>query len=541
MVALTALAAILGLASLAQAAPSEYRRRDNATTNFHPQVQTAYGGVEVTYQGLLNTTTNVEQFLAIPYAQPPVGSLRFKPPQPWAPGSETLLDATSHGPSCKQPGRNASAEDCLHLNIARHTGVKSEEKLPVLVWIHGGDYISGAGDDELYNPAQLVLDSINMDAPIILVSINYRLSAYGGLIGQQAIEANATNTGIRDQRMALEWLQKHIHAFGGDPDEVTIFGASAGGGSVVGQLILEGMEPKGLFSAAMHMSGAFIWNWERAGLVTYQSDLYTSTNCVGEPDPVECMRHLSEDDLFSAVSAIGSNEFGDNFGPTWGDALFPERPTALIKKGYLAEVPLITGDTSDEFSKIVPYLTNTSVEAAGYMSKMILTLTGQDASVLWPYYINLDTDLSPRANETYATATYAPYYQRLTTAATDIFFVSSREFLIQTQLNRSMPVWAYNFEQPADPYQYGAPHYADISWWFGSTPRTDPGQQTLGNGMRKALISFANTHDPAAISGVQWDQYSKDGSLIRWLADETGMVVNDAHRAQFDAILDFVL
>ncbi|WVW85870.1 hypothetical protein I302_107908 [Kwoniella bestiolae CBS 10118] len=138
---LATIASVLTAISLTAAGPVEVTRD---YVNATPQVKTIYeGGEQVTYQGYLNATTNLEQFVGIPFAQPPIGRLRFQRPQPWSPDNVTFFNATTPPPVCAQPGNNVSTENCLQLNVVRHTGVESGEKLPVLVWIYGGNYVSG--------------------------------------------------------------------------------------------------------------------------------------------------------------------------------------------------------------------------------------------------------------------------------------------------------------------------------------------------------------------------------------------------------------
>jgi carboxylesterase type B len=123
------------------------------------------------------------------------------------------------------------SEDCLYLNIVRPAGLTNTAGLPVAVWIHGGNYIGGGSSYKRYNMSFIVDESTRMGTPVIGVSINYRLSAFGFLSGGEASAAGISNNGIRDQRLALEWLQENIAAFGGSPEKVTIFGESAGAGS----------------------------------------------------------------------------------------------------------------------------------------------------------------------------------------------------------------------------------------------------------------------------------------------------------------------
>lgn len=150
-------------------------------------------------------------------------------------------EATKYPPHCigyggDDVGYDAS-EDCLYLNVIRPAGIDDTAALPVAVWIYGGGLVSGGSADRRYNLSFIVDRSVEMGTPVIGVSLNYRLSAFGFLAGKEALEAGSTNIGFRDQRLALQWVQENIDAFGGSPDEVTVFGESSGAESVTAQVL----------------------------------------------------------------------------------------------------------------------------------------------------------------------------------------------------------------------------------------------------------------------------------------------------------------
>ena len=172
-----------------------------------------------TYVGIHSESYNQDFFLGVPFAQPPVGSLRFRSPQPLNETWSALRDANAYSASCVGYGGDnlaypSSSEDCLYLNIVRPSGY-AEEKLPVAVWIHGGGYFMGSGIDQRYNLSRLVQQSVAIGKPIIGISINYRVSAWGFLSSQEVLQSGQTNLGLRDQHLALEWIQENIAAFGG--------------------------------------------------------------------------------------------------------------------------------------------------------------------------------------------------------------------------------------------------------------------------------------------------------------------------------------
>ena len=190
----------------------------------HQIVTTQYGKVKGT------TENGVHKWKGIPYAKPPVGQWRFKAPEPpevW----EDVLDATAYGPICPQPSDLLSlsytelprqSEDCLYVNVfAPDT---PSQNLPVMVWIHGGAFYLGAGSEPLYDGSKLAAQG-----EVIVVTLNYRLGPFGFLHLSSFDEAYSDNLGLLDQAAALKWVRENISAFGGDPDNVTVFGESAGG------------------------------------------------------------------------------------------------------------------------------------------------------------------------------------------------------------------------------------------------------------------------------------------------------------------------
>ena len=213
-------------------------------------------GHGVTYKGL--NRNGIEIFLNIPYAEDTGGMNRFKPPIPHIPSPGTTIPGHSYGPACPQAlgpwflpislsNVTEVSEDCLNLNVARPKGVCAEAKLPVMVWIHGGSFWTGQNGEITTAPDGMILESVKNGLPMIHVAMNYRLgckfpsflySEEDNLTQIQvfvfaqsdALEAEGSeNAGLRDQRLAIEWVRDNIEHFGGDPEKITIFGQSSGG------------------------------------------------------------------------------------------------------------------------------------------------------------------------------------------------------------------------------------------------------------------------------------------------------------------------
>ncbi len=287
----------------------------------------------------------VASWLGIPYAKAPVGARRFKAPE-YVDASDKVLEAKYFGkgafgsmgyPDCVQ---TLMSEDCLYLNIWLNTDDKTAKK-PVMVWIHGGAYVVGSGSQASYSGANLVQEH----SDIIFVNINYRLNMYGfmdfsSVPGGEAFKTAPCN-GLLDQAMALRWVHENIAAFGGDPDNVTIFGQSAGGGSVSILPVLK--EANRYFQKVIAQSGsttlAFPVDCASAQGKTKALLEYTGCKTMDE------IMALSEEELQKAyVEAVGKF----TSCPYYGTEVLPEAPVELYRKGYAKHISIMAGSTADE-------------------------------------------------------------------------------------------------------------------------------------------------------------------------------------------------
>ena len=287
----------------------------------------------------------VASWLGIPYAKAPVGERRFKAPE-YVDASDRVFEAKYYGKcafgahgqgDCIQ---KLTSEDCLYLNIWVNADDKTEKK-PVMFWIHGGAYVAGSGSQASYCGANLV----QKQSDIILVNINYRLNMYGfmdfsSVPGGENFKTASCN-GLLDQAMALRWVHENIAAFGGDPDNVTIFGQSAGGGSVSILPVMK--EANQYFQKVIAQSGsttlAFPVDCEAAQGKT--KALLEYTGCKTMDD----IMALSEEELQNAyVEAVGKF----TSCPYYGTEVLPEAPIELYKKGYAKHISIMAGSTADE-------------------------------------------------------------------------------------------------------------------------------------------------------------------------------------------------
>ena len=287
----------------------------------------------------------VASWLGIPYAKPPVGERRFKAPE-YVDESDRVFEARYYGKGaygslgyddCIQ---KVMSEDCLYLNIWVNADDKTEKK-PVMVWIHGGAYVVGSGSQISYSGANLV----QKQSDIIMVNINYRLNMYGfmdfsSVPGGENFKTAPCN-GLLDQAMALKWVHDNIAAFGGDPDNVTIFGQSAGGGSVSILPVMK--EANRYFQKIIAQSGstglAFPVDCDSAQGKT--KALLEYTGCKTMDD----IMALSEEALQEAyVKAVGKF----TSCPYYGTEVLPEAPIELYRKGYAKHISIMAGSTADE-------------------------------------------------------------------------------------------------------------------------------------------------------------------------------------------------
>ena len=307
-------------------------------------------------RGLPAADPRITAFKGIPFAAPPVGELRWRAPQP-AKDWEGVLEAYQFGPIAMQetPGEDPNAfyskewhvdpeipmsEDCLQLNV--WTPAKSaDEKLPVMVWIYGGGLQCGY-------PAEMEFDGERIARRgVILVSVNYRVNVFGFLCHPELTAEDPefpTNFGHLDQRAGIQWVKRNIAAFGGDPENITVFGQSAGGGSTFVQLTTP--LNKGLFQKAIcHSSGGLL-------PPSLMSNDMTAAEEVGKKFLAELgVSSIEEARKVDAktVLNLALTKFGHSFGTVIGDNLMPDKPTNIVLDNKRNPVLVMTGNTEDEF------------------------------------------------------------------------------------------------------------------------------------------------------------------------------------------------
>lgn len=298
-----------------------------------------------------------QTYLGIPFAAPPVGRLRFAPPAPPAPWTG-VRPALEPGHACPQPqsllpgmAPGTTGEDCLSLNV--FTPAADDARRPVLVWLHGGGFVTGSSTQPLYEASRLAVRG-----DVVVVTVNYRLGALGFLAPGAAgldLEGSTDNAGMLDQVAALAWVRDNVAAFGGDPAKVTIFGESAGGMSVTTLLAMPAA--RGLFRRAIAQSGAAQATCSLTD-ATQVTDLLLKELGIARAVPA-ALRDVSADDLLAAQSQV-TNKLGREVFLPWAPVVdpltLPVAPAEAIAGGLAKDVPLMTGTTLDEW-RLFTFLT----------------------------------------------------------------------------------------------------------------------------------------------------------------------------------------
>jgi para-nitrobenzyl esterase len=471
------------------------------------------------------TAGTADEYLGIPYAAPPVGPLRWRPPQPAAhwPG---IRSATQYAPHCPQTagvfGRASTSEDCLYLNVfapASH----SSRPLPVMVWIHGGAFVAGESDD--YDPSGLVANGV------IVVTLNYRLGALGFLAHPALADHPGGPTGdygLMDQQAALRWVQRNARAFGGDPGNVTIFGESAGGQSVLLQLVSPGAH--GLFAKAIAESGGYapgpitLASAEAAGRA-----FAAKAGCATQT--AQCLRSLPVATILADQDQTGASADVDGLVVT-------QTPKAALSSGSFNHVPVLDGSNHDEWRLFVALTTfeGHRVTAGNYQTMIAATL-------------RVSRRIAALIAIEYPLRDYPSPALALSALGTDAIFACPTLELDQA-MAKYVPTYAYEFNDehapapyPSPGFPYGAAHASELQYLFG-LPATSHGnlsaqQQQLAATMRQEWTSFAKSGVPTASGAPAWPRFTAAAQTMLSLvpprpAPETSFATE--HRCAFWAL-----
>ncbi|RWA05932.1 hypothetical protein EKO27_g9168 [Xylaria grammica] len=466
---------------------------DNSTA---PTVKTING----TYEGLYLPDWKQDVFLGMPYAQPPVGHLRYRWPLSINESFGEIRKATRYGYSCMQYGQNFElSEDCLTINVVRPTK-RSKQPLPVLVWIYGGGLYAGSTADPQYNLSGIVQVSQEMGQPVIAVSMNYRLAQWGFFQTAQLLAEGSSNAGLLDQRMALHWIQENIAAFGGDPSKVVLWGESAGAQCIAYHLFAYGGRDDNLFRGAILESGGPT-GAQLETLSWYNSAVENLTRTVGcwnAANQLACLREVDEATLFAAHPSVVWNPLLD------GDFL-TGYPSQLMQQQNYVKVPILLGTNTDEGFAISGTLnteedifhsifTWRSYALTPPTVRKLLELYPDDPCHEPPYAITNCTRQPSRGS----------MWRRATAIGADLVMISGRRRMAELYTAAGVPVYSYRFDQrPWNGDEWdGVKHFVNVAYSFqnisgllGPSPEYDS-HARLARAIGQAYVSFVNYLDP---------------------------------------------
>ncbi|CAD6885671.1 unnamed protein product [Tilletia controversa] len=344
-------------AATALAVPTpEYGRAEARALNSNVLVSTPKRG---TFRGIKMDSIGQDQFLGVRYVRPITSANRFQRASYLGDDIAAVIhDAISVGPACIQPPTSslpasAMSEDCLTMQIIRPQGISSSSPVPVLVFFHGGGWSRGVSSNDIYNGTKLVAASVQQKQPIIYINLNYRLGIFGFLGGSemQSGDAKGTaalNAGYWDQRMALQFISSNIASFGGDPDQITIWGQSAGAASVAAHLLAQnGQSAPGFISKGIMESGsAQLFPRFNASARVPQAQYNTllkATSCVS----LDCLRRASLQSLSDANTNVIARDTM-TFSPTLDNYFHTQPASKALSSGALADIPILMGTNVDD-------------------------------------------------------------------------------------------------------------------------------------------------------------------------------------------------
>lgn len=506
------------------------------------------------YNGIFTGKKNdgVISFKGIPYAKAPSGERRWKAPEPVDASDETF-DATEFGNVCLQSASTEHvwgkpmSEDCLTLNIWA-SDLETKNK-PVMFWIHGGSYGWGGTNDPLYDGKYLV----DTYGDLIVVTVNYRVNLLGFIDFSHVPGGeefpDAPYLGILDQQMALKWVQQNIEAFGGDPDNVTIFGESAGGGSVISLMAAEGSD--GLFRRAIAMSGAGLnYTREKYDSQNQAGELLAATGCATMDD----LMALSEDKLLEAMEK-GIDRVGDENGSRVSD--FNNFP---MKDDEYSIIPAdVAGAVATRASEVDLMIGTVGDEMRYWIEEMGMSTDDENMKVFYDYIIGrfasykerfpeytekLETALAisrPVQDEKYS-AMYPGIWEYTDISSELSFRIPSIEIAEKhAAASGSGKTYMYSFNKRGTVNDWiGACHACELCYAFNNTEfeymvgKADP---QLAADVSAAWVAFARTGDPST-SDHPWPEFNADTRTTMIINDDCSMMTEDDPRSTMRVLLE---
>lgn len=494
-------------------------------------------GVVITTSGPVRGVagTSVTSYRGVPFAKPPVGDLRWRPPEPLA-CTPVELDATAFGAACAQRGPDGAAkgsEDCLTLNVWSPAAASPSSPVPVMVFIHGGGNMTGSASDEV-SGVQLYDGHIVAErGGVVIVTLQYRLNIFGFLahpdLALESIHGASGNYGLQDQIAGLTWVKNNIAAFGGDPSRVLLFGESGGAGDVCA--LVASPLAAGLFSSALIQSGGCTGR-TRDQVEMWGQDFIANTSCSGAADPLGCLRSLPPGDVTAAVSGMGENigVAAPPAGPTIDGYVVPQDPAAAFAAGAHNKLPVVIGSNADETAASmfgIPQMTDTE-----YVTRVRAMFGLARGNQVLAQYPSADF-LSPR--------------WAFVAVTTDSQFVCpARRHARALDLGQSEPVFRYLYTHRMNGPSslLGAAHGLELFYVFqtmGRIPSYTPSAADLA--LEQAVLGYwtrlAATGNPNGSGAPAWPSYEAAQDKYLELAElpSAGAGVHTARCDFWDALI----
>jgi para-nitrobenzyl esterase len=470
-----------------------------------------------------STQAGVVSFKGIPFAAPPVGQLRWRPPQPAA-SWHGVRHATQFGHDCMQVPSifsNSPSEDCLYINVwtPEHHG----RNLPVMVWIYGGAWVVGGSSLSFFDGRELARKGV------VFVSFNYRLGRFGFFAFPALTKEGGNellgNYGYMDQVAALKWVQRNIEAFGGNPHQVTIFGQSAGGFAV--HMLMTSPLAKGLFQRAMVESGGGGWMHDCTGLRRGE-DGRPSAEQIGVafarsekidgvgPAALKELRALPAEAILDGLTATNLEGSESTYaGPMIDGKLVVGQPPLLYQEGKYRHVPMVVGANNGDAS---------------------ISRASNEKELFAPF--GSDAEAAEKAYDALASKNFLLLRDEV---GADALFVGPERFVAQTLSSQGDPVWEYRFGYVPIPVRgklRGAPHGGETPFvfdhetWF--TVRLTPQDERMAQRISAYWVNFAKTGNPNGAGLPHWPRYHSSTDMLMDFTDSGPVAKADPWKARLD-------